>query len=120
MRLLKVSEQRGEDDLPKLVDFLPDQIPPYAILSHRWNSDPSQEVLFADLVQCNKYSINTLREKQGYHKLQSSCAQARKYELDYLWVGPANCCLASTSADRLARMTHAASTKVAALSCQKQ
>lgn len=34
MRLLKVPGKPG-DELPQLVDFTPDQIPLYAILSHR-------------------------------------------------------------------------------------
>jgi hypothetical protein len=32
----------------ELVQFLPNKIPPYAILSHTWSSDPNEEVLFLD------------------------------------------------------------------------
>ena len=83
MRLLKVANLDGEYDLPTIVEFLPHQIPDYAILSHRWHPNPLDEVQFGDLVTRDK---ELLQHKKGYWKLQSSCYQAWKDGLAYIWV----------------------------------
>ena len=85
MRLLKVPEQFPENGLPELVDFPPDRIPPYAILSHRWGS-PSDEVLFADLNRRDSCQIATTLAKRGFIKVQYCYRQARQDGLDFVWV----------------------------------
>ncbi|RBR26918.1 uncharacterized protein FIESC28_00186 [Fusarium coffeatum] len=54
------------------------QIPVYAILSHTWGKD---EVSFVDWQ--NNFAI--ARTKDGYHKIERSCQQARADGYDYLW-----------------------------------
>jgi tetratricopeptide (TPR) repeat protein len=63
-------------------DFRGKTIPPYAILSHRWESS---EVLFADLGR------KTCKEKDGYRKLEFCAKQAVQDGLQYFWVD--TCCI---------------------------
>lgn len=90
MRLLKTpdldSYETG-DNLPQLIDFPPDRIPKYAILSHRWGA-PEDEVLFADIVERDAVHRANALDKKGYKKLWYSCRQAREDGLEYIWVCP--------------------------------
>jgi hypothetical protein len=52
-------------------------IPPYAILSHRWEEE---EILLEDLAN------NTAIGKKGYKKIEFCCAQAAKDGFKYIWV----------------------------------
>jgi hypothetical protein len=80
MRLLKLSA-RGELSLTKT--FADDDIPPYAILSHRWGVD-EEEVTFSDLEN------GSGKSKAGYAKLQFCGKQAQRDGLQYFWVD--TCC----------------------------
>jgi hypothetical protein len=78
MRLL---QSDGDGNL-SLTEFLKDDIPEYAILSHRWGAE---EVTFEDLAD------GTSRSKAGYVKIQFSGEQARHDSLQYFWVD--TCCI---------------------------
>lgn len=73
----------------QLTDFV-ETIPPYAILSHRWQDE---EVLFQDIVS------GTARTKKGYEKITQCCAQALRDNLGYIWVD--TCCIDKTSSAEL-------------------
>lgn len=60
----------------KLEEFFDDSLPPYAILSHRWQDD---EVSFQDM------QTDAARQKAGYAKLKLCCDQAVKDGLGYAW-----------------------------------
>jgi hypothetical protein len=73
MRLLHSTllelEERVDNDVPK-----------YAILSHRWLGDTKQEVTFQDM---NGSDANW---KAGYSKIEHCGKQAASDGLDYFWV----------------------------------
>lgn len=64
---------------------------PYAILSHTWGDE---EVSFQDIKDLNFAST-----KKGFWKIQKTCSQAVKDELDYAWVD--TCCIDKTSSSEL-------------------
>ncbi|VUC24073.1 unnamed protein product [Clonostachys rosea] len=81
MRLL----QRGVGgNLRFTQDLLPDDIPPYGILSHTWGR-PEDEVTFHDLRE------DEGREKPGYKKILFAGEQAARDGLEYFWVD--TCCI---------------------------
>ena len=81
MRLLKCNSA-GEFSLTN--DFISDDIPRYAILSHTWRAD-TEEVTFQDLI----YSIG--KDKTGYNKIRLCGEQAKHDGLQYFWVD--TCCI---------------------------
>jgi hypothetical protein len=83
MRLLK-STDRGELSLAEFVD---DNIPPYAILSHTWGPE-DEEVTFKDLMEdagASKFGCT------GYNKIQFCGKQAASHGIPYFWVD--TCCI---------------------------
>ncbi|KAG4428261.1 hypothetical protein IFR05_016257 [Cadophora sp. M221] len=60
-----------------LTEFFEDDIPEYAILSHRWGAE---EVTFKDI------TYGTSKAKAGYGKIQFCGEQARRDGLEYFWV----------------------------------
>jgi hypothetical protein len=80
MRLLQLQDS---GDL-SLTEFLDDDVPGYAILSHTWGKD-GEEVTFKDLVE------NTGKGKAGYRKIQFCGRQAADDGLQYFWVD--TCCI---------------------------
>ncbi|KAF2706267.1 HET-domain-containing protein, partial [Pleomassaria siparia CBS 279.74] len=88
MRLLKLED---EDQLT-LVEYIGDNIPKYAILSHTWGPD-SEEVSFQDLKN------DTCRHKIGYNKIRFCGQQAAKDNLQYFWVD--SCCIDKSSSTEL-------------------
>ena len=66
------------------------KLPPYAILSHTWETE---EVLFADMMN------GTAKGKVGYKKLVYSCKQAMANGLEYVWVD--TCCINKDSSAEL-------------------
>jgi Heterokaryon incompatibility protein (HET) len=88
MRLLKINHD-GNFSLTK---FRPHDIPPYAILSHTWETD-DQELTFQDMIE------GTGRSKAGYRKIQFCGDQAKKDGLQYFWVD--SCCIDKSSSTEL-------------------
>ena len=74
MRLLKTHpveiRQFGDNDIPS-----------YAILSHRWDEE---EVTFQDIVGAHA------AKKRGYEKVQNSCSTAAADGFEYVWID--TCC----------------------------
>ncbi|SPJ80070.1 related to beta transducin-like protein [Fusarium torulosum] len=75
----------------KLETFLTDQIPPYAILSHRWGSD-NEEVSFEDMKVGNTQKI-------GMQKVIGCCQQAKADDIKYVWID--TCCINKDSSKEL-------------------
>jgi hypothetical protein len=74
----------------QLKDFPPDQIPPYAVLSHTWGAE---EVSLQDVLgQCAS-------TKRGYIKVVHSCAQALRDGYNYIWID--TCCIDKSSSTEL-------------------
>ena len=86
MRLLKVNA----DGSFSLILFGPKEIPPYAILSHRWETE---EVTFEDMMS------GVASGKAGYKKVQFCGEQARGDGLEYFWVD--SCCIDKSSSAEL-------------------
>ncbi|CAH0025037.1 unnamed protein product [Clonostachys rhizophaga] len=81
MRLL----QRGAGgDLSFTQDLLPEDIPPYDILSHTWGR-PEDEVTFQDVRE------DFCREKPDYKKILFVGEQAARDGLEFFWVD--TCCI---------------------------
>jgi hypothetical protein len=73
----------------RLKEFF-DTIPPYAILSHRWEEE---EVTLEDLTKSKATG------KKGYKKIELCCAQAAKDGFEYVWVD--TCCIDKSSSHEL-------------------
>ncbi|PVH75977.1 HET-domain-containing protein [Cadophora sp. DSE1049] len=78
MRLLQCN---NDGDL-SLTEFVENDIPKYAILSHRWGAE---EVIFRDLID------GTSKVKAGYGKIQFCGEQSRRDGLQHFWVD--TCCI---------------------------
>ena len=65
-------------------------IPPYAILSHRWEEE---EVSFQDMQTGNAY------EKRGWKKIENCCQLAKSELRNYVWID--TCCIDKTSSCEL-------------------
>ena len=88
MRLLK---SRDDGEL-SLAEFVGDNIPRYAILSHTWGAD-DDEVTFKDLVE------GTGKTKAGYRKIRFCTTQAVRDGLQFSWVD--TCCIDKSSSTEL-------------------
>ncbi|XTI89670.1 heterokaryon incompatibility protein-domain-containing protein [Cenococcum geophilum] len=88
MRLLKLQD----DGELSLAEFVGDNIPPYAILSHTWGDD-HEEVTFKDLVD------GSGKSKTGYTKIRFCTTQAAKDGLQYFWAD--TCCIDKSSSAEL-------------------
>ncbi|KAK7441763.1 hypothetical protein VKT23_016426 [Stygiomarasmius scandens] len=80
----------------KLVEFHERaDVPPYAILSHRW--------IFGQEVTLQEFSEvrNAKTSKSGYHKIRAACRQAFKDGFRYIWVD--TCCIDKGNHDDVAR-----------------
>lgn len=80
MRLINTSTLRLEEKLES-------DLPPYAILSHRWGED---EVLYEDLMGGQDIS-----HKQGYAKFRGFCQLAASETFGYAWMD--TCCINKTN-----------------------
>ncbi|KAI1131030.1 HET-domain-containing protein [Nemania abortiva] len=74
----------------ELQEFIGDDVPRYAILSHTWGKD---EVLFQDL------SDPKHKEKLGYVKIEGCCKQAIRANIEFVWVD--TCCIDKRSSAEL-------------------
>lgn len=76
-----------------LHEFSGDDIPSYAILSHRWGS-PAEELKFRDVRE------GTHHETSGLRKMRNACRVAKlKYNMDYIWID--TCCINKESSAEL-------------------
>jgi hypothetical protein len=82
MRLL---QRLSNHEIRLVGPFTDDEIPAYAILSHRWEHDSTQEVNYEDMIQGRG------RDKAGFQKIAFCAEQAFKDELEYFWVD--TCCI---------------------------
>lgn len=74
---------------------------PYAILSHCWGA-PKEEVQFKEmegLARMDAATRGKILQRSGYQKILGSCIQARKDQLDWLWVD--SCCINKESSSEL-------------------
>jgi hypothetical protein len=90
MRLLTVRD----DGRFILKRFAKHDIPPYAILSHRWSKDEDDEINFKETHQ---HTID--KSKSGYKKLEFCNAQSKADGLQYFWVD--TCCIDKSNQDEL-------------------
>lgn len=86
MRLLNVHTY----ELQEFFGAFGKDIPPYAILSHTWGNE---EVTFADL------PTPEARLKEGWKKIEYTCKDAKRRNLDYVWVD--TCCIDKSSSSEL-------------------
>lgn len=86
MRLLDVNTY-------KLNEFIGDDIPPYAILSHTW---AEEEVLYRDIEEGD---LPKLEKKHGFKNIQFCTQQAKEDGLLYCWVD--TCCINKSSSAEL-------------------
>ncbi|KAK5654019.1 hypothetical protein OQA88_7696 [Cercophora sp. LCS_1] len=77
MRLLHTN------DVPELTEFIGDDIPPYAILSHTWEDEEVSLQQLIDPAVC--------AERKGYRKISKACALAAKEGYGFCWVD--TCCI---------------------------
>jgi hypothetical protein len=88
MRLLKFQD----NNKLSLAEFVGDNTPPYAILSHTWGAD-NEEFTFTDLAN------GVGKAKAGYKKIQFCGKQSAKDNLQYFWVD--TCCIDKSSSAEL-------------------
>jgi hypothetical protein len=75
----------------KLEEFIGEDVPSYAILSHTWGKD---EVLFNDIDKQKDYQA-----KAGFNKIRGCAEQALKEKINYIWVD--TCCIDKSSSAEL-------------------
>lgn len=85
---------RDSDGKLILREFDDDAIPAYAILSHTWNTDNSQEVTFDD-----DLNLDASEDKDGYRKISFCEEKAVKAGLRYFWID--TCCINKRSETEL-------------------
>ncbi|KAK3334137.1 heterokaryon incompatibility protein-domain-containing protein [Cercophora scortea] len=73
-----------------LVEFIGDDIPKYAILSHTWEKDEASYKDWADPILRSR--------KAGFAKIRGACKKTVEHGLDWLWVDT-NCIDKSSSAE---------------------
>lgn len=76
----------------KLHEFIADEIPPYAALSHTWGSD---EITFEDIKHRQPYPAS----KEGWAKVIKCCQQAIEDGIEYVWID--TCCINKSSSTEL-------------------
>jgi Heterokaryon incompatibility protein (HET) len=80
-----------------LHEFIGEERPKYAILSHRWGTE---EVSFDEMVAYRKDSVRALDiPKRGFTKIKGCCTQASKDGLEWVWID--SCCIDKRSSAEL-------------------
>ncbi|KAH8663075.1 heterokaryon incompatibility protein-domain-containing protein [Tricladium varicosporioides] len=74
----------------KLEEFGGNDIPLYAILSHKWGKS---EITFQDI------ESDSAEEKVEYEKVRKTCSRAKADGFDYVWID--TCCIDKTSSAEL-------------------
>ncbi|KAK2036506.1 HET-domain-containing protein, partial [Colletotrichum somersetense] len=76
-----------------------DSPPTYAILSHRWETNICEEVLYDDFVNATNPDTQKLRQKRGFAKVDGACKQAAQDGYDHIWID--SCCINQNSSAEL-------------------
>jgi len=74
----------------QLKEFYDSQVPPYAILSHRWGDN---EVSFQE------FQAGSKKNSEGHEKIANCCSLAGKRRLDWAWID--TCCINKQSSAEL-------------------
>jgi hypothetical protein len=90
--MMRLLERNSAGELSLTKDFLGDNTPKYAILSHTWGPDV-EEVTFRDLID------GTGKSKAGYSKIWFCGEQAKGDGLRFFWVD--TCCIDKSNAVEL-------------------
>jgi hypothetical protein len=93
LRRLKAKMRLLNTSTFTLKEFVDDNIPRYAILSHRWRDG---EVTFQDL---HDIQDGRIVGKEGWAKIQGCCWQGFKDGLEWVWID--SCCIDKTSSAEL-------------------
>nr|POF03954.1 vegetative incompatibility protein het-e-1 [Quercus suber] len=93
MRLLQIGSYVPGDRRLEIVQKWGKDIPPYAILSHTWSTNPDDEVLFSDVQQ------GTCASKPAFGKLAKAMERAQLDGYSWLWCD--TCCIDKTSSVEL-------------------
>jgi len=91
---------KDEDELDQLdPDDSDSRLVKYAIVSHRWEKDNSEEVTFEEMHGSSEPFPKT--DSLGYSKIKECCRLARENDpkLDYLWID--TCCIDKRSTAEL-------------------
>ncbi|GAB1732387.1 hypothetical protein NU195Hw_g1365t1 [Hortaea werneckii] len=75
-------------------EFLPADIPRYAILSHRWQEE---EASFKQYSKRHKYP--KIQQLKGFAKIEQFCRIARERQMKWAWID--TCCIDSRSSAEL-------------------
>ena len=78
----------------RLKEFVGQDVPAYAILSHTWGDD---EVSFRETLK--RKSIEDTKKKSGYKKILKACDEAAALGWDYIWID--TCCIDKKSSAEL-------------------
>ena len=77
--------------------FVPNEVPDYVILSHRWSDE---EVTFTAMkVDPISNPESGLRSKKGFQKIRGACEQACRDGYSWIWID--NCCIDKSSSAEL-------------------
>ncbi|KAF5357389.1 hypothetical protein D9758_005888 [Tetrapyrgos nigripes] len=105
MRLLSIPPHKSSA-FPKLVSFRPNEIPPYAILSHTWEHDEIefphiQNLKTGEPDASTRKDLAELQRRApaSYSKIMGACRLARKDGFDYIWID--SCCINKDSSAEL-------------------
>jgi len=83
-----------------LKEFTGEEVPEYAILSHRWGN---QEITFQDIQHFRDFrdyfKTRKSTKSEGWSKIKHSCEQAVRDSLEWVWVD--SCCIDKTSSAEL-------------------
>jgi len=95
MRLLHTQSLR-------VIEFNPDSIPSYAILSHTWGDD---EITYQDMQRLEEggaaavFGSRRVKQKKGYPKVEAAAGLAKRDGFDYIWID--TCCIDKSSSAEL-------------------
>ncbi|KAI0404677.1 hypothetical protein F4802DRAFT_216653 [Xylaria palmicola] len=91
MRLI-CSRTHGGYKRSEVHEFIGEEIPEYAILSHTWGK---QEVTLQDMQHLDEQ----VKRKDGFKKIMYSCDQAERDEISWVWID--TCCIDKSSSAEL-------------------
>ncbi|KAF1846538.1 HET-domain-containing protein [Cucurbitaria berberidis CBS 394.84] len=92
MRLLQCTANQDQDIIQvSLTEYASSQIPPYAILSHRWRDE---EVEYQHMTSDVDY-----KNMRGYPKIEQCARAALEYGIHHIWVD--TCCINKSSSAEL-------------------